>query len=533
MTFISDILADDHLYWQPGTFVFFDADTGTGKSTVIRTKIWTLALSRQQEVLYLTNRIGTHRQIVAEFCNELGIDSKYFEDESFVELPGITIATYQSVAERVWQRGQIVQLPYYHFVVADEVHYLVADATFAPQTMRIFEWMKKLNTDIFIAMSATPKEVMRYLPHGDAQWLPVYEEEDKKTFIRDARNMVRQMKRIPEFLWVYTCKNPKPRYRIFVYETVETLVDIINKDCSSEKWLIFQGNKQKALKQLKDKLTCSSQLITADNREDEVMKQIVKNYCFETKVLVTTQVLDNGISLKDMDLVNIVIETLSEVEFKQMLGRKRILKNDYECINLYLPQMSSKYFRNLLNFQLNPILEFLEISKEEALERAMKNENDYKTLKRFYDVRDGVLIRNEIAVAKIKRDRDFCEKMINALEKDKKSWVKQQLRWLELDENHPVIYLDEGLCVNARNELLTLLTQNLDRELDRDEQEAFRNKVTELGHILCPDMTKHGKDIWGKVKINKLLEKQELFFSVESIGGKKKGEESRWKIQRI
>lgn len=533
MGYITDIIANDYWAWQAGTYVFFDSDTGTGKSTAIRKKIWPFARSRQQEILYLINRVSTHRQIVKEFCDELGIDSSYFDTESFVELPGITVATYQSVAERVLQDGRIVNLPFYYFVVADEVHYLVADSTFSPQTMRILDWIKNLEAAVFIAMSATPKEVLRYLPHGDSQWRPVYEQENKKIFIRDARDIVRNLKMIPEFLWVYTCKNRKPTYNIFVYDDIEDLVSVINKDHSTEKWLIFQGNKQKAVDRLQKKLNCTTQLITADNREGEAMQQVIKEYRFNSKVLVTTQVLDNGVSLKDENLVNIAIETLSEIEFKQMLGRKRVLTDEEMHINLYLPRLSAKYFKNVLNLQLNPTLEFLNIPKEKVLERMMKSEDDYHLAKRFYDVRGGLLVRNEIAVDKLKRDKAFCKKKAGIMEHDPDNWVKQQLCWLGLDETYEVVYLSDGPRMKAKADLLTLLSNKSGCEILGNEQVMLRSEITRIGKVLCQDMTTHEDRVWGLKKINDFLAKIEIGFAIVSINGKKKGEKTRWLIKNV
>lgn len=53
------------------------------------------------------------------------------------------------------------------------------------------------------------------------------------------------------------------------------------------------------------------------------------------KILITTSVMDNGISLEDEYLRNIVIMADTKETFIQMLGRKRI-KNNNEKLNLYI-----------------------------------------------------------------------------------------------------------------------------------------------------------------------------------------------------
>lgn len=58
-------------------------------------------------------------------------------------------------------------------------------------------------------------------------------------------------------------------------------------------------------------------------------------------VLITTSVLDNGFSIKDADVKNIVICTDDKTEFLQELGRRRIMK-DGEIVNLYIRKLSKK-----------------------------------------------------------------------------------------------------------------------------------------------------------------------------------------------
>lgn len=54
------------------------------------------------------------------------------------------------------------------------------------------------------------------------------------------------------------------------------------------------------------------------------------------KVLITTSVLDNGFSIEDDNVKNIVICTDDKTEFLQELGRKRINKDKGETVNLYI-----------------------------------------------------------------------------------------------------------------------------------------------------------------------------------------------------
>ena len=51
------------------------------------------------------------------------------------------------------------------------------------------------------------------------------------------------------------------------------------------------------------------------------VQQLVVGHRILPKVLITTSVLDNGVSVHDTDVGNVVIATDSKLSFIQMLGR--------------------------------------------------------------------------------------------------------------------------------------------------------------------------------------------------------------------
>ena len=62
--------------------------------------------------------------------------------------------------------------------------------------------------------------------------------------------------------------------------------------------------------------------------EKKAWDQIAQEEKFSQKILITTEVLDNGVNIKDTNLRHIVIQDMEQTTFLQMLGRKRFLNED-------------------------------------------------------------------------------------------------------------------------------------------------------------------------------------------------------------
>lgn len=119
----------------------------------------------------------------------------------------------------------------------------------------------------------------------------------------------------------------------------ETIQSLIKEADPSEKWLIFVSSKDDG-KKLEDDLGPLADYIDADTKSKAPQKvhSIVRMERFSARVLICTSVLDSGFNIKDPDVKHIVIDTLSSVQARQMLGRKRIDKG--ETISLHIRQRS-------------------------------------------------------------------------------------------------------------------------------------------------------------------------------------------------
>ena len=92
-------------------------------------------------------------------------------------------------------------------------------------------------------------------------------------------------------------------------------------------------------------------LLNAQNLDEEKNHNIVEKLTIAnkliSKILITTSVLDNGVSIHDNDVENICILTESKVSFMQMIGRIRT--ENTKKLNLLFVRREASYFERRAN----------------------------------------------------------------------------------------------------------------------------------------------------------------------------------------
>ena len=91
---------------------------------------------------------------------------------------------------------------------------------------------------------------------------------------------------------------------------------------------------------------------------------MVNVHKLEPKILITTAVLDNGVSIKDPDVQNVAIITDSKISFLQMLGRIR--PGYCEKINLFFVQRDAGIFEKRARQYEEYINAFEQLKKREG-----------------------------------------------------------------------------------------------------------------------------------------------------------------------
>lgn len=567
--YLQDILGNDYRHWEFKESIFINAPTGMGKTTFVIEKLVPLAMESGQEVLFLSNRALLRDQVkikIAEKQNVPTDDSEWMEAAE--EFEGLTIMTYQKL-QKLWKK----EIPFfliskikerYKYIVYDEAHYILEDSAFNPEILYLLEFIKQCR-EIQIFLSATMEGIPEFIcnlkygenilrnqydntlieKNGEKYYLKRIEIETIETTISIINETSQYLRngyvslKYPgpmvgerRFIWIYDFPSIKRNFSIRYFKEFDEIIQLINNKSDNNKWLVFVSNKENA-KKYKEGIEVSCEVLDADNRNSDKMKEfvssLIKNEEFECQVLITTAVLDNGINIKDTQVRNLVIDTISKTEFLQMIGRKRI--EDDENINLYIPQKDLKYFTSLLNLEVNPCYALLGLKKNELMEKLLEKEDSRKRIRNFFS-HDDKLILNPAAEVYIKRKKNFLEDMIIQMKEDEWAFVKMQLGWLEMIEDfHEEYSLTYQNRKRGLNEIQSYLESILENRMDKEEQDIFRNNMNKIFQDHGVAITKNNQTP-GKNVLNDFFHENSLPYKIYSISGKRKGHKTVWIVKR-
>lgn len=329
--YISELVTmNEYATWLSGKKVMLVAPTGLGKTRFVLSKFLPFCISQRRKVAILCNRRLLREQYLYDLAETY---TRYYIMNEQVQL-----FTYQTLAECIKQGKKLEKvLDDYDVIVCDESHFFYADSDF-----NVYGTFVLLQTLIRICIhkcmlfiTATADEVIPLLDRTLEQCGKTYGISEEFC----------SMKVID-----YSYLSDYSRFRCFFVEDVQSLCRRIGE--SPMKSIIFIDDKTKA-ESLRRNLMDMSEIKGKDifilNAEvldecsnNEVIQQLVVCHRILPKVLITTSVLDNGVSVHDADVENVVIATDSMLSFIQMLGRIRS-ESSVQC-NLYLYPRDEKYY---------------------------------------------------------------------------------------------------------------------------------------------------------------------------------------------
>ncbi|MBS7210804.1 MAG: DEAD/DEAH box helicase [Lachnospiraceae bacterium] len=534
--YITEIIKQEYQKWNVGDCIFLEAPTGAGKTTFILKELLPFVKSLNMEMLYLSNRFLLKEQIKQEIAEKQDLPTELTWLENVEEFDGITVMSYQKLQLLCQQEGYIWEMNRrYQYVVCDEIHYLLEDSAFNPEIIWLVKFLKDISSCL-ICISATLGELKEWIiweKYGiNVRYMEWFKENDFSEYLMFPKRFTTPMTLIYTTIHSYTIPAHPVVEKVIYYAEQEQIIEAIGRSKLAEKWLVFQSNKAKA-KELAKRLGDSGVLITADTRENNVINEIVQKGRFSCKVLVATKLLDNGVSIKDSQLRNIVIDTISRTEFVQMLGRKRLFDTD-DMVTLYIPQKSKKTFQGYLSPEMKETYDLLErdFSSKELMKRMLCDDKFYAKLRRFFTLENGQLIKNPLAIEYYNRQRKLVDKMITEFASDEFAFIKEQLSWIDMEdtfdeENLYTLQQQEEAISHIRDKLAELVGC----ELCQSEQEELRTFITEKTND-SRIRTQKGKRLLGKKAINELLQEYNMPFQIEGIYGKRKGDETFWVVKR-
>lgn len=410
--YVSDAISDEEIgtwnTWKylypriPPRPVFITAQTGSGKNYFITHNLREYAKRYGERILYISNRVALDYQQKKELAKlthtNLSWNQNVMTWENIEVFENVTVLTYHKLSEYL-QSKEEAWFRSFAYVVLDECHFFYSDSFFNAKTGYILEQIpKKFLYSVRIYMSATMEDVFE--PIRFVEKLEQTGEDEP-------------------FPNSYCFPVDYSAYTSFFFSNLEQIEELLKGEIKSkDKWLIFVTSKdagRKLTKKLNDLVGKSRDLKLAtyidsgsrrtDDTEERIAWENVKtNGKFETKVLVTTAVLDNGFSIKDKHIKNVVICSHDKTEFLQELGRCRLAPE--QTVNLYIKKLSKKAYA-----QLNT-----EYKRREEL------------IFRYFGDKDTTIIQNRFSkegdpIAAVQslwnNNEDICRSLISLVETEK------------------------------------------------------------------------------------------------------------------
>lgn len=313
--YISDIITPETMAeWHIGNKVLITSNTGTGKTYFVMDALYKMCSPKKYKILLLTNRVWLREQLIALY----GEKSKDL----------VTIMNYQSYANYIVFHPNKIE-DRYKIIVADEAHWFFADSPFSNKTDIPLNYLIN-NTDnqLVIFISATSKILQSYFAQQKEHCLDF-----NYQFIRPYR-----------FDGYY------------YWDDIQIIRKMLLSLPKDEKAIYFCSNLKTAYQLHMDMPNNSAFICATKNQKYgqycsvETLEQLRKYEKFDTQILFTTSVIENGINIKDSQVKHIIIDLNDFDTIVQCIGRRRIMdKND-------LPSIYIKQFRQAsLQTQINNI----------------------------------------------------------------------------------------------------------------------------------------------------------------------------------
>jgi len=336
--YLSELMEDEYLNWR-GKKVIIQAPTGLGKSTFVTNRLLNYCKGRDEKILILCNRKMLRQQYWYQLVE------KFESYNSFQE--SVCIMTYQKLAEYLrCYKSLEACFKEYDMICLDEVHYFYQDSDFNGfGTFVLFQAIVLAGLcKTMIFMSATIECIEYEIRRAYSENTKFFEKCFPTTQTKTLQNFQTIVKYDYSWLMDYSY------LKCYYVPDIETICQIVAR--SEAKSILFIDDIKKA-QELRESILHMSHIkegevivLNADNidngEQNEVVKTLALGNRLMPKILITTSVLDNGISVHDPDVENLVILTESKVSFLQMLGRVR--KESGKAINLYFVEQSPEYY---------------------------------------------------------------------------------------------------------------------------------------------------------------------------------------------
>lgn len=526
---ITSEIGEDYKGWQPGQKILITAPTGTGKTFFILHTLLDYAWENDKKIVYFVNRKILKMQLEEEL--------QRLDKQKYISSPDshkrdiksyLQIWTYQSLENHIREKTMsdsyyINYFDSFDYLVCDECHYFYCDSTYNTATIYSFTFlMQSFLHKISIFMSATIENVEE----------AIYQKtllNQKNQYLKNTLSLSREELCNSGAIRTYSVETDYSYVSVNLFGKKEDILEILEE--YDGKWLIFVDNIEygrKLERKINEKYSHRGVVfVDADYKKDINAAMTVnslseKQYSYKS-ILIATNVLDNGVSIHDSELRNVVIMSDNRETFLQMLGRKR---KDGKHVNLFIPFQSEQFFRQRLNTVIIPSQHFIEkfyqnyrrtytIRDEYGILRKydsccnedmmrlfsdiLNNPADYKTARRLccftYPIQQIEL--NEFAIKKTYDSANYYSDLIEKFNKNgDTAFVRTQLEWLGITEDAADKIIEDYMIDREEKEykkiMDILLSKSEDELLDVQNKwikSQIRDSVLYLlkKKATCPD----------------------------------------------
>lgn len=461
--------------WTPEQPVVITAGTGSGKSYFILNTLLKHAEENNERILLLVPRIAIKEQ----FLNSLGVSSSGILIETYQWLEGLSLREKSDLA--------------FDYVVADEAHYFVQEASFNKNTVYSWNWINECQA-VKIYLSATPDKLLKIMSsnhmHYDFRETPSYIEsvrffrtppEDKYSYIREQLNHFLQT---------------GEKAVVFVSSILEG-ADLF-KEFESHS-LFLCSSSQKHFSKLVD---------------ERSKKPLIENEYMVKQFLITTSFLEYGVTIKDSSLKHIFFDGFYADSMAQSLGRKRSINaNDNIVAHIAIPDGRAINGRiQDLKRKIKPLLEVLEGNDSDILHTLYSDStsisgDEYRGIALRYDDKDNVTVDiNPLAVVDYQCSLEELQELQSKIKNE--SYYPNVSESLGTEE----WYLAEEL--EKTNQLNTLFEELTNVRLyDKEDRDMIINAI---------DLKKNYRQVRSIKALNEHLEQLKVGYTIFSRQDKSK-----------
>lgn len=496
---VSEVVTD-YKDWQKGDIITITAGTGAGKSHFIKNSLYIHAKESNKRILMLVHRLNCLDQFQYEIQQENKTDV-------------ITLATYQSIEHNSLNgvKGNVNHPTDFDYVVCDEFHYFMSDASFNKTTDLSLKAILDAEDSIRVFMSATGDYVERYL----------------KNYLKYS---VKPYRLTINFDFIKTLE---------FYNDDETIDHYINLAIEGNyKSIFFIETAQKAYELHKkyqeySMFNCSKSNELYKHVDEEKVNDMLENERFEDLILFTTTTMDTGVNIKDREINNIVCDVDDVRTLQQCIGRKR-LQNKDDYIHLVIKGKHNQQLGGRLG-QLNQEMTMADYLRENGARRLInKFPRQYDKARIIYDKwKDDSVTKeiNELAYFKCRTDQVDIQEMINLGEYGYCKYVANNFGFYDKknDQYDYIIQENEVRRDNLKEYLDSMVGEVMLQVKDR----------TELIERLNVRDGNNNRLLRGIETLNGMLRENNYNYIIDEfrtskqVDGKRKYYRSAWRVRRL